>query len=436
MKHTLLILLYLILLLTIGGLVILTPDWILLAVPLLVYFMASILNQPKPVKLQVDREITPKRVRPNIPVRVVVTIENQGEQITDFSAQELLPRGVQVKEGATNLLAFLPANGKLQLDYLFEAPRGEYRRFLLKTEVQESFDGFEIQADVEERSPILVYPETEPLTEIKIRPPHTRGFAGIILARRGGSGVNFFSIREYQPGDPLRQINWKVSSRGQQALYTNIFEQEQVADVGIILDARQSLNLTKITKNAQGYRVKESLFEHSVQGAAALSKRFIEDGHRVSLLVYGSGKKRVFPGYGKIQQRRILDALSSVKPVINFALTNFDNLPVRFFPPKSQIVLISPLLIEDVKFIRKMCIRGYSVLIISPNPIAFKSIETNDFDSLAYRLAMAERTFVLRQVHQIGAQVVDWHVHESLEQVLCRASFRLQTSIQRRRVWK
>jgi uncharacterized protein (DUF58 family) len=193
-----------------------------------------------------------------------------------------------------------------------------------------------------------------------------------------------------------------------------------VTDVGIILDARQRVNLT----NSQG-----SLFEYSVRAAASLSERFLDDGHRVSMLVYGSGKKRVFPGYGKHQSYRILDTLASVTPIINFALTNFDNLPVRFFASGSQIVMISPIVMEDIPYIFKMRARGYDVLVISPNPIAYEAAESGDNSSLAYRLAYAEREFMLQQLRQSGTQVINWQVDQSLEGALQRASFGMRAAI-------
>ena len=63
--------------------------------------------------------------------------------------------------------------------------------------------------------------------------------------------MDFFGVREYQPGDSLHAVNWRVSARfsshsgdgrESQALFSNEYEQERVADVGIILDARRHVN--------------------------------------------------------------------------------------------------------------------------------------------------------------------------------------------------
>ncbi len=74
--------------------------------------------------------------------------------------------------------------------------------------------------------------------------------------------------------------NWWLSARHQQEVYTNVFEQERIADVGLVLDARER---SSVTPNG------ESLFEYSVQVTAALAEAFLNDGNRVGLLVYGRG---------------------------------------------------------------------------------------------------------------------------------------------------
>ena len=189
-------------------------------------------------------------------------------------------------------------------------------------------------------------------------------------------------------------------------MYTNIFEQERVADVGLILDARHLTNM--ITPSG-------SLFEHSVQAAAALAENFLDDGNRVSLLVYGSGLTRVFPGYGRTHRDRILKALSKANPGLNYAMENLANLPTRIFPAKSQIVMISPLVPDDIPVIVMIRARGYAVLVISPDPVSTSSARYHDFGTPAYRFARAERDLMLRQVRRSGVQMVNWNVSQPLE---------------------
>jgi len=95
-----------------------------------------------------------------------------------------------------------------------------------------------------------------------------------------------------------------LTARHPRQFFTKEFEQEEIAEIGLILDARQSTDL----------RIgEESLFEHCVGATASLAEMFLHQGHRVSLLVFGEMMLKAFPGYGKTQLQRIMGCLSKAK---------------------------------------------------------------------------------------------------------------------------
>jgi uncharacterized protein (DUF58 family) len=392
--------------LVILGVATLQSGVLILAIPFMAYLFIAISRRPEEIRLTVTREISADYVPQGTPITVKLTIMNQGPAIDELAVQDVLPSGVVHIEGKTSGICFLARQGKMELEYTIEAHRGEYNVYEVLVYARDSLDFFE-QSFVYQTSPHLVTrPRYPKLNRIKIRPPQTRGFAGPIAARQGGIGLDFWGVREYQIGDPQRQINWKLAARSYHELYVNVFEQERVADVGIILDARQRTNV--IIPSG-------SLFEHSVHAAAALAENFLGDGNRVSLLVYGPGMARVFPGYGRIQQDRILRVLSKVQPGTNYALESLAHLPTRLFPAKSQLVIVSPLVPEDVPAIVRMRAHGYAVMVISPDPISYESAAYQDSTTPAYRMAYAERHFILRQLLGNGTQIVDWLVDQPLE---------------------
>jgi uncharacterized protein (DUF58 family) len=59
---------------------------------------------------------------------------------------------------------------------------------------------------------------------------------------QAAAGTEFFGVREYQPGDSPHSINWRASARYTDTLYANEYQQERVADVGIVLDGRLRTN--------------------------------------------------------------------------------------------------------------------------------------------------------------------------------------------------
>jgi uncharacterized protein (DUF58 family) len=382
---------------------------LILAIPLMVYLFAAIFRRPEEIGLVVTREISPEHAPQGTPITVKLTVMNCGAAVDELAVCDVLPGGVTRIKGKSIAVSCLAEQGKLELEYTIEARRGKYDRYETMVYARDSSGLFE-QSFVYRTAPrLVIHPRYPKLDRIKIRPPETRGFAGPIAARQGGTGINFWGVREYQSSDPQRQINWKLTARSERELYTNIFEQERVADVGLILDARQRTNVTTSS---------DSLFEHSVRATAALAENFLDDGNRVSLLVYGSAIIRVFPGYGRLQRDRILRELSQAEPGMNYALESLTFLPTRLFPAKSQLVMISPLLPEDIPIIVRMRAHGYAVLIICPDPVSYEAAFYRDSTSPAYRLAFAERKFILRQVRQCGAQIVNWLVDQPLKIVI------------------
>jgi uncharacterized protein (DUF58 family) len=318
---------------------------------------------------------------------------------------------MQLLEGEPNVFISLPPGGVHEQTYQLLPRRGEYAWRPLVGLAGEMFALFGSELVIEAPLKLNARPVVPPMASIPIRPPQTRGFSGPIPARQAGAGVDFFSVREYQPGDPQRRINWKLTARHPFDLFTNTQQAERVADVGIILDSRLQLNIF-----ARG----DSLFEHSTRAAAALSNAFLRDGNRVALLIYGGSILSVYPGYGKIQRERILTALARARLGRNYALEDLGNLPTRFFPARSQIVMISPLQFSDIPVFIQLRAQGYAVLLICPNALDFElhPVQPAMQEDLAYRLANVERVFMLQQVQRIGVQVVDWRVQDALEPLI------------------
>jgi uncharacterized protein (DUF58 family) len=200
----------------------------------------------------------------------------------------------------------------------------------------------------------------------------------------------------------------KVSARAEREIYTTNYEIQRIADVGIILDARQTIDV---------YNGKERLFEHSVRAAGNLADLFLQDGNRVGLLVYGAAIVSAFPGTGKIQRERILQVLAKAQTGFSYALEKFDYLPTRFFPPKSQIVLVSPLIAHDIPVLGYLRRQGYAILVVSPNAVLFETDPASDagVDYLARRTALVERSLHINALRRLGLQVVDWDVSAPLE---------------------
>ncbi len=393
------------------GLVSLNGAVIALAIPLVLYLGEALLFAPRKPKLHVTRVFDSDCIDQGKSAVVTLSITNKGNRLEEVVIRDVLPAYLELLDGETQTFTCLGADETVTLDYTVTGKRGSFNFDTVQVTASDHLGLFHRRMEFSVPGQLLVLPKVWKLRRVSIRPLRTLGSAGPIPARRAGAGVDFFGVREYQIGDPRRWINWRVSARHESALFTNEFEQERIADVGLILDARQRSEI-----QIKG----QSLFEHAVLATASLANAFLSDGHRVGLLVYGRGLEWTLPGYGKIQRERILQALARAKTGDSMVFESMDYLPTRLFPAKSQIVLISALCQDDPEMLLRLKARGYQVLIVSPDPITFEAnaLASEPNIEVATRVARVERALLLRQLQRIGIQVVDWVVDRPLDQSL------------------
>jgi uncharacterized protein (DUF58 family) len=333
-----------------------------------------------------------------------------------FYVADDLPEHLHIADGETEILTTLRAGESVTLAYTVEGRRGSYVFGDVRAAASDRLGLMERRVHLTPAgdAEFSILPQTTRLRRIDIRPRQTRVFAGTIPARVGGPGTEFYSVRSYQPGDSLRHLNWRATARHPDEMFTNQYQQERIADVGIILDARQRADI-----EIGG----ESLFEHGVLAAAGLADSFLHHSNRVGLLIYGRFLAWTTPGYGKRQKERIIRALARAETGESQVFDQLRYLPTRFFPPKSQLVMVTPLLPEDPQHLINLRARGYEVLVVSPDPLTFEraNMPLDHAVKVAYRIARIERTLLFDQLRQAGIRLVDWNVSQPIQAAVSQA---------------
>lgn len=397
--------------LLLAGLISLRGELIAFAIPFLVYLLHGFWTAPEELNLQIQRKISHDRITPDAEATITLTVTNLGADIEELSFEEKIFPRLQIRDGNTRHLIRLPKGTSHTFSYVVSGRRGSYR-----------FDGTQTTAVglsgliyreqyFKSNERLFIFPEFRRLKRAAIHPRRTRVYAGTIPARVGGSGIEFFGVREYQFGDSPRTVNWKVSARHAESLYSNEYQQERVADVGIVLDARVRTNL---------FRVHHSLFEHAVTAAAALSDVFLAQGNRVGLLIYGAYLGWTYPDYGKIQRERIMQSLARAEVGVSSVFAGLEHLSPRMFPPESQIVLVSPLVSDDLEVLIQLRGRGYQVLVVSPDPVKFELglLPNSKETETAARVVRMERDLFLRRLGRAGVQVIGWDTSIPFDQAV------------------
>ncbi|MBC7875817.1 MAG: DUF58 domain-containing protein [Anaerolineales bacterium] len=397
--------------LLLAGLITLRGELIALAIPFMLYLFFGFWSAPEKLDLLIERTLSIDRVTPNTDVVVTLTVTNHGADIEELLLDEKISPRLMFRIGSPRHLIRLTKGSSRTFSYTIAGPRGTYVFDSVNVTATESLGLIRREQSFATNKKLFIFPEVKRLKYVAIHPRRTRVYAGTIPARVGGTGTEFFGVREYQVGDSPRMINWQVSARHAENLYSNEYQQERVADVGIVLDARVRANL---------FHEDQSIFEHKVKAAAALSDAFLSQGNRVGLLVYSGYLGWTIPGYGKIQRERIMQALARAEVGVSSVFAGLEHLSPRMFPPESQIVLVSSLVNDDLNVLIHLRGRGYQVMVISPDPVKFehKLLPASSQVDLAARVIRMERDLLIRRLERAGIQVVEWDVSIPLDQAI------------------
>ncbi|MGI8811876.1 MAG: DUF58 domain-containing protein [Pyrinomonadaceae bacterium] len=117
---------------------------------------------------------------------------------------------------------------------------------------------------------------------------------GKLVSSKRGSGQDLLSLREYQPNDDLRRIDWKATARTR-SLTVKEFASEDDTKIIIQLDSRvarpagDGMSLRqRIEAEHKGGAVISERFERGASLAASLISHFIEQQAEICLIVDGS----------------------------------------------------------------------------------------------------------------------------------------------------
>ena len=192
-----------------------------------------------------------------------------------------------------------------------------------------------------------------------------------------GRGIDFEEVREYQPGDDIRTIDWRVTARTG-AAHTKIFREERERPVLVVTDQRNGMFFG--SRNC----CKSVLAAHT---AALLAWAALEQGDRVGGLVFNDSEHR------EVRPRRSRGA------VLNY-LHQLNELNGQL-PSLEQTETAAQPFADTAAEVRRIARPGSAVLIISD-----------------FRGALEARA--MEHLHQLSrhAEITALHCSDPLEQNL------------------
>jgi uncharacterized protein (DUF58 family) len=259
---------------------------------------------------------------------------------------------------------------------------------------------------------VMVLPIARTLDQL-LPPAAARAALGAHSARRrSGDGYDFAEIRSYQPGDRLRDLNWRATLRRGEP-HVNRRHPERSGDVVIVLDA--------FPDSLRGQtEVGEDLILRAGRAAWAIAREHLDANDRVGFVAEGANPVWLPPGTGRRARYALLQAL--LDAFSTSAAAQREIRPIRRFqvPPAALVIAISPLGRErTLRMMIGLRGAGRAVAVMAINTIDWLTGEwlADDGPALpegARRLAQLtfqERVATLRRQ---GVPVVEWRPGEDL----------------------
>lgn len=252
---------------------------------------------------------------------------------------------------------------------------------------------------------VQVFPQPPPARALLV-PPSLRRRIGEHTARTAGEGIEFAGIRDYVPGDRLRDLNWAVSSR-RGRLYTNQRAAERAADLVVMVDAFSEVGPPG-----------DSTIDVSVRGAAALAAAYLRAGDRVGVVALGGMLRWLSPDAGGRQFYRIAEAFFDVRND-SVVTPDLDRIPRTALPPGALVILFSPMLDQRViGAITDLRERGFSLIVVDVLRHEPPAVPRSQVSALALRLWRLDRVALRSSLARLGVPVVTWSSDGGLDPAL------------------
>lgn len=141
--------------------------------------------------------------------------------------------------------------------------------------------------------------------EIKSRGLSSQLFSGQYHSAFKGRGMSFSEVREYQPGDDVRTIDWNVSARLNHT-YVKVYEEERELTIMLVVDVSSS--------NDFGTQVQMKR-ELVTELCAVLSFSAMQNNDKIGVIFFSNQiEKYIPPKKGKSHVLRIIRELIDFQP--------------------------------------------------------------------------------------------------------------------------
>ncbi len=193
------------------------------------------------------------------------------------------------------------------------------------------------------------------LLAIRARRDVSTLLAGAYRSAFRGRGLVFEELRDYQPGDDPRWIEWNATARLGRPITKRMREERDLV-LALLVDLSPSLAFGQLGASKR---------EAALRAAAALAAAAAASQDRVGLATFAQGPlERLRPAAGPAQVLRVFDALAATPASACTDAQGALEWAVATLPRHSIVVLLSDLVFPDPGASLRQCARKHELVVL------------------------------------------------------------------------
>jgi uncharacterized protein (DUF58 family) len=283
------------------------------------------------VKIRLERIVAGK-VDSGDTLRVKAVLRNTGFlPVINLLLEDQLSCAPEGAKQARALIEYLGPGKTINVEYSCLCPRrGKYKLGPFRMYFFDPLGLFFLKRTCRDYAEIYVYPKTFPIHKFPALAKGIVPWFGIDTSRSSGDDDEFFGVREYRLGDPIKRIHW-FSTALKNRLIVKQFQRQVFSRATIMF----SLHRDKDYGDGD-----DSTGEYTVKIAASVARHLIEQG--VSLEIIAHAGEMVHMPFNKGEEHLddILKFLSIARSQSDIGLREIFEEFSRHIPDHTSVVVI------------------------------------------------------------------------------------------------
>lgn len=310
-----------------------------------------------------------------------------------------------------NIERTIDKNKNILFEYILEPKeRGEYSFGNLNVFAQSPLGLVSKRFTFQKEAMLLSYPSFIHLRKYELMALQNEFLlGGIKKIRKLGHTMEFEQIKEYVPGDDVRTINWKATSKRNQ-LMVNQFQDEKSQRIFMLIDNGRTMQMP-----FNGL----SLLDYSINATMALSHIILKKNDRAGMMTFSKKTEHKVAADNKSGQlRKISEALYNIQT--NFFESDFSRLyqDVKYTIGQRSLILLFTnfetldAVNRQMKYLRGIAKNHLLVIIFFKNAELQSLINTNPesiqevYDEIIAEKFEYEKKLIIQELRKYGIYTV------------------------------